>query len=312
MSNTAKRNPPAGRGFMMGGGPPAMRGGEKPKDFKKSLKTTFAYLKEFRLLLVIVMFIAASSATLGILSPKVMVGATDQLAVGVKNTLMGLESGIDLNMIGRTLLILASLYIVSALLSYIQGLIMSGITSKVSYRLRSDMLSKINRLPIVYFNRTTHGDILSRITNDIDSLTNSLNHSLTQIISSVTTLVGVLIMMLSISWNMTLIAILILPVTSVLVMLIVRVSQRYFRGTQENLGTVNGYIEEAYDAHLTIKAYNGESRAINEFNEVNEQLYLSAWKSQFLSGLMQPIMGFVGNLSYVVVCLVGAIMATNG
>jgi len=297
---------------MMGSGPPAMRGGEKPKDLINSLRQTAGYLSPYKRLILVVMLCASASAAFGILAPKVMVRATDELASSVRNTVLGIEGGIDFGYVGRTLLLLTGLYAVSAGFSYIQGFLMSGVTARVSYSLRSDIIKKINRLPLAYFNRTSHGDILSRITNDVDTLNHSLNQSLTQMISSLTTLIGVLAMMLSISWRMTLIALGILPVTAILVAIVVKTSQRFFRGNQKFLGAVNGCVEEMYGGHLIIKAYNGEEQAIKDFDEENDSLFNSAWKSQFLSGMMMPVMGFVGNLGYVVICLVGAIMATSG
>jgi len=296
----------------MGSGPPAMRGGEKPKDFRNSLRQTAGYLSDHRWLILLVMVFASFSAAFGILAPKIMVRATDELASSVINTVLGLDSGIDFGYIGRTLLLLIGLYVVSALFSYTQGFIMSGITAKVSYSLRSDIMKKINRLPLVYFNRTSHGDVLSRITNDVDTLSHSLNQSMTQLITSLTTVTGALIMMLSISWQMTLIALGILPVTAILVAVVVKASQKYFRGNQQFLGAVNGCVEEMYGGHLIVKAYNGEEQAIEQFDEENDKLFNSAWKSQFLSGMMMPVMNFVGNLGYVVICLVGAIMAASG
>ena len=306
------RGVPRRRGGMPGGGPPAMRGGEKPRDFKKSLKSTLAYIAPHRRLIAAVMAFAALSAGFGIAAPKIMVRATDELASSVRNTLMGLDAGVDFGYIGRTLLLLVCLYIASAAFSYAQGFIMSGVTAKVAFSLRSDVMKKINCLPLAYFNRTSHGDVLSRVTNDIDTLSHSLNQSLSQMISSLTTVIGVLVMMLSISWQMTLVAIGILPVTALLVAVVVKASQRYFRGNQEFLGAVNGRVEEMYSGHLIVKAFCSEDRAIAEFEEENGKLYNSAWRSQFLSGLMMPVMNFVGNLGYVVICLVGAIMAAAG
>ena len=311
-SQSANRPAHPRRMGMMGSGPPAMRGGEKPKDLINSLRQTAGYLSPYKRLILVVMLCASASAAFGILAPKVMVRATDELASSVRNTVLGIEGGIDFGYVGRTLLLLTGLYAVSAGFSYIQGFLMSGVTARVSYSLRSDIIKKINRLPLAYFNRTSHGDILSRITNDVDTLNHSLNQSLTQMISSLTTLIGVLAMMLSISWRMTLIALGILPVTAILVAIVVKTSQRFFRGNQKFLGAVNGCVEEMYGGHLIIKAYNGEEQAIKDFDEENDRLFNSAWKSQFLSGMMMPVMGFVGNLGYVVICLVGAIMATSG
>ena len=244
--------------------------------------------------------------------PKVLANATDELASGIMRIITGAEGGIDFGYIGSVLIFLVGLYVLSSLFSYIQGFIMSGVSAKVSYNLRNELMAKINRLPLSFFNRTSHGEVLSRITNDVDTLTQSMNQSITQLITSIATIIGILIMMLTISWQLTLVALCIIPVTLILVMFVVKASQKHFKGQQRYLGTVNGHVEEMYGGHIVVKAFNGEEKSIKKFDEENGKLYNAGWKAQFLSGLMQPIMAFVGNLGYVVICIIGAYMAANG
>ena len=243
---------------------------------------------------------------------KVLAKATDELAKGIMAVITGGDGVIDFGYIGVVLLTLLGLYLLSALFSYVQGFTMAGISAKVSYNLRQQIIQKINRLPLGYFHKVSQGEILSRITNDVDTLSQSLNQSVTQLITSVTSMIGVLIMMLSISWQLTLVALCILPLSLLLVMGVVKKSQGYFRGQQKYLGAVNGHVEEMYGGHLVVKAFNGEEKSVKAFDEQNKKLYNAGWKAQFLSGLMQPIMGFVGNLGYVAICILGASMAAGG
>lgn len=291
------------RGPMGGHG---MRGsGEKAKDFKGTMRRLVSYLAKYRLSIIIVLIFAIGSVTFSVIGPKILGKATTEIFNGLVSKVSGNGTGIDFDAIKRILITLILLYIVSAIFSFIQGFIMSGISQKVAYNLRDELVKKINRLPMKYFDTRTHGEVLSRFTNDIDTLAQSLNQSLTQIITSVTTLVGVFIMMLSISVVMTFSALLVIPISLFIITFIIKKSQKYFKNQQEFLGQVNGQVEELYGGHVVVQAFNGEEDSINEFNKINNKLYESAWKSQFLSSTMQPIMMFVGNLSYVVVSILG-------
>ena len=296
------------------GGPhrgPVMAG-EKAKNFKGSSKKLLAYLRPFWVPMIFVMVFAAASTVFSIAGPKVLAKATDELAAGLMRMVTGEAGGIDFGYIGVVLLVLGGIYLLSAGFSYAQGFIMAGVSADVSYGLRDAIEKKINKLPLSYFHRVSQGDVLSRITNDVDTLTNSLNQSITQLITSVCTLVGVLIMLLSISWQLTLVALCIIPVSLAFVMVIVKFSQKHFKNQQKYLGTVNGQVEEMYGGHLIVKAFGREEKAVEAFERENEKLYNAGWKSQFLSGLMMPVMNFVGNLGYVVICMVGASMAAGG
>ena len=296
------------------GGPhrgPVMAG-EKAKNFKGSSKKLLAYLRPFWVPMIFVMVFAAASTVFSIAGPKVLAKATDELASGLMRMVTGEAGGIDFGYIGVVLLVLGGIYLLSAGFSYAQGFIMAGVSADVSYGLRDAIEKKINKLPLSYFHRVSQGDVLSRITNDVDTLTNSLNQSITQLITSVCTLVGVLIMMLSISWQLTLVALCIIPVSLAFVMVIVKFSQKHFKNQQKYLGTVNGQVEEMYGGHLIVKAFGREEKAVEAFERENEKLYNAGWKSQFLSGLMMPVMNFVGNLGYVGICMVGASMAAGG
>ncbi len=297
----------------MGGGPMSgmMRGGEKAKNFKGSSSRLIQYLAPYKWLILIVLVFAAASTVFSIVGPKILARATDTLATGIKAMMLG-TGGIDLAKIGEILLTCLALYVVSSLFMYVQGFIMSGVSSKVSYNLRNAIEHKINKIPLNYFHGTTTGDVLSRITNDVDTLSQSLNQSLSQFITSITSFVGVLIMMFSINAGLTFLSLLTIPVSAIGVMLIVKNSQKHFKGQQAFLGAVNGHVEEMYGGHLIIKAFNHEADSIQDFDEHNEKLYTANWKSQFLSGLLHPLMNFVGNVSYVVVCIVGASMSING
>lgn len=293
---------PMGRGM----GP-----GEKPKNFKGTLRKLVAYIGNYKLGVIIVMIFAAASTVFTVVGPKVMGKATTALAEGLMAKVSGTGS-IDFDKILSILLLTLVLYLCSAVFTFVQGWIMSGITQNVCYRLRKEISEKINRMPMKYFEERTYGEVLSRITNDVDTLGQGLNQSITQIITSVSTLVGVLIMMLTISPLMTLIALVILPVSVALLSVIVRLSQKHFRTQQKYLGIINGQVEESFAGHLVIKAFNKEQDTVQTFHETNDVLYASAWKSQFLSGMMQPIMTFVGNLGYVGVAISGAMLAIRG
>lgn len=284
---------------------------DRAKDFKGTLRQLLRAMSRYKISLAVVVLFAILSTIFNIAGPKVLAQATTALANGWIAKLRGTGS-IDFAFIGRILLILLGMYLLSSAFSFVQSWLMSGLSQKVCYDFRRQISEKINRLPLAYFEKRTVGEVLSRITNDVDTLGQSLNQSITQFITSVTTMIGVLIMMLSISPQMTLIALLILPVSLVLVMVMVHFSQRFFKAQQATLGVVNGQVEEVYSGHNVIKAFNREQAVLEEFNTANDQLYASAWKSQFLSGMMMPIMNFVGNLGYVAVAIVGSIFAAAG
>lgn len=295
----------------MGGPGRGMMPGEKPKDFKNSIEKLVRYLGRYWYAIVAVMIFAAVSTVFSVAGPKVMARATNALVEGLGKKIAGTGS-IDFTYIAKVLLFTLGLYICSAVFSFIQGMIMTGITQKTCYRMRKEISEKINRMPMKYFESRTYGEVLSRITNDVDTLGQSLNQSVTQIITSVATLVGTLVMMISISGIMTLISIVILPVSAILISFIIKHSQKYFRQQQEYLGHINGQVEEVYGGHLVVQAYNKQESTIKKFEDTNQILFQSAWKSQFLSGLMQPIMQFVGNLGYVGVAISGGLLAIRG
>lgn len=284
---------------------------ERAKDFKGTLRQLLGAMARYKLSLVVVVVFAMLSTIFNIAGPKILAQATTALATGWVAKLQG-TGDIDFVFIGRVLLFLLGMYLLSAAFQFLQSWLMSGLSQKVCYDFRRQISRKINRLPLAYFEKRTVGEVLSRITNDVDTLGQSLNQSITQFITSLTTMVGVLVMMLSISPRMTLIALLILPVSLVLVMVVVHFSQRYFKAQQATLGVVNGQVEEVYSGHNVIKAFNREAAVLEDFNAANDRLYTSAWKSQFLSGLMMPVMNFVGNLGYVAVAIVGSIFAAGG
>lgn len=305
-NNEQFKMPPKRPRGPMGHGPGMVT--EKAKDFKGSTKKLIKYLGRYWAAIIAVMIFAAVSTVFSVAGPKIMGKATTALAEGLMNKIAG-TGGIDFDYIAKVLLFTLALYVVSAIFMFAQGLIMTGITQKTCYRMRKDITSKINRMPMKYFESRTYGEVLSRITNDVDTLGQSLNQSITQIITSVATLVGTLVMMLSISPLMTLISLVILPVSMILISFVIKHSQKYFRQQQEYLGHINGQVEEVYGGHLVIKAYNKEAETVKTFKEANNVLYKSAWKSQFLSGLMMPIMQFVGNLGYAGVAISGGILA---
>lgn len=285
-----------------------MRGGAKAKDFKGSLKKLVKYMSVYKVQMLFVAVFAVCGTVFNIVGPKILGKATTEIFNGLVSKVSG-GSGMDFEKIGQILLITLGLYVVSALCSFIQGMIMTGISQKTTYRLRKDITEKVNRMPMDYFDTKPVGEVLSRVTNDVDTLGQSLNQSATQLITSVTTLIGVLVMMLSISPLMTVVALLILPISVGLISFVMKHSQKYFSGQQEYLGNVNGQVEEVYSGHNVIKAFNKEDDVIREFDRTNDKLYESAWKSQFFSGMMMPVMQFVGNLGYVGVAILGGFLA---
>lgn len=310
MSKNETRKPPrgpmGGHGPMGGGAGPA----EKAKDFKGTMLHLIKYMHSFRWMLVVAFIFAIGSTIFIIVGPDILGNATTTLAEGLAAKAYG-TGEIDFNKIWDIIMLLVGLYIVSTLFSYVQGFIMATISQKVAYNLRKDLADKVNRLPLSYYDKTSHGDVLSRVTNDVDMIGQSLNQSLPQIISSIVQVFGIAFMMIRISWILSLVAFCVLPISGILVVLVTKRSQKYFISQQKSLGLVNGHIEEMYGGHVIVKAFNGEEDSVATFNEYNNQLYTSAWRSQFLSGLMQPITQFIGNVGYVFVVLVGGILAVN-
>ena len=292
-------------------GPPGMGGGEKAKDFKGTISKLVRYSRKYLPAVIVVMVIAVFSTVFNVVCPKVLGKATTALSEGIMRKINGI-GGIDFTYIGKILLFCMGLYLLSVLFNFTQGIIMTGVTQKLCYKMRKDVSEKINRMPLKYFESRTYGEVLSRITNDIDTMGNGLNQSITQLITSVSTVIGVFIMMLTISPLMTMIAIIILPISVALMGIIIKKSQRFFKQQQEYVGHINGQVEEFYGGHTVIKAFNKEETTLKEFHETNEVLYKSAWKAQFFSGLMQPVMMFVGNLGYVGVAISGAALAIRG
>lgn len=292
-------------------GPPGMGGGEKAKDFKGTISKLVRYSRKYLPAVIVVMVIAVFSTVFNVVCPKVLGKATTALSEGIMRKINGI-GGIDFTYIGKILLFCLGLYLLSVLFNFTQGIIMTGVTQKLCYKMRKDVSEKINRMPLKYFESRTYGEVLSRITNDIDTMGNGLNQSITQLITSVSTVIGVFIMMLTISPLMTMIAIIILPISVALMGIIIKKSQRFFKQQQEYVGHINGQVEEVYGGHTVIKAFNKEETTLKEFRETNEVLYKSAWKAQFFSGLMQPVMMFVGNLGYVGVAISGAALAIRG
>ena len=304
MSNKKGMKRPGG----MGGGHMKM-GQEKAKDFKGTMKKLISYLSPYKLAILLVIVFAIGSSVFNIVGPKILGNATTKIFEGLVSKVSNSGGGIDFDAIFRTLTILASLYIISSIFSFVQTFITSDISQKVSYNLRKSISEKINKLPLNYYDKKTNGEVLSRVTNDIDAISQNLNQILSQMITSATTLIGVLIMMLSISVTMTLVSLIVIPLSLVMIMLVVKKSQKHFRAQQEYLGHTNGHIEEMYSGHNIMKAFNGEEKAIEEFDKLSDTLYNSAWKSQFLSGMMMPIMTFIGNLGYVIVAIMGGFLA---
>jgi ATP-binding cassette, subfamily B, multidrug efflux pump len=314
-AQTQNKAPQMRRGGPMGfggGGPHGMMmKGEKPRDFKGTMTRLVKYLSVFKFSFLIVVVFAIGSTVFSILGPKILGQATTTLFSGVMGVIAGSGQGIDFVSIGNIILLLVGLYLISSAFSYGQGWIMSGVSMKITYQFRKDIASKINRMPLKYFDGTNHGEVLSRITNDVDTVSQTLNQSMTQIITSIVTVVGVLIVMFSINWLMTVIALLTVPLSLAFTGVVINKSQKYFKQQQDYLGHVNGHVEEMYGGHMVVKAFNGEARSVEQFDELNDTLYGSAWKSQFLSGMMMPIMNFIGNLGYVAVCILGGYLAVR-
>ena len=283
---------------------------EKAKNLSKTLSTLLKYLKPFRIAIVFVIIFAVGSTIFTIIGPKILGNATTKLVQGLIAKYSGTGS-IDIDGIKHTLHLLLCIYVLSGILSYIQAWIMSGVTQKVTYRLREEISLKINRLPLNYYDKQTHGEVLSRITNDVDTMSQSLTQSIQMIFTSLITIIGILYMMITISWQMTLMALVIVPLSAVAAMSVVKNGQKYFIQQQKTLGEVNGHIEEMYGGHIVMKAFNGEERSISTFNKMNEELYTSAWKSQFISGLMQPITSLIGNIGYVGCCVLGGYLSLH-
>ena len=296
-----------GLGRRHGGG---MRGlVEKPKDFKGTMCKLIKYLKPYYVSIIVVLILAMASTVFTIISPKILGDITNEIVVGIKNITQG---GIDFSAILHLITILVGLYLIGALCGYLQGWIMTGVAQKVTYNLRKSIALKINRLPLRYFDTQSHGDILSRVTNDVDTVSHSFNQSLTQVVTAVTTIVGILIMMIIISWQLTLVAVIVLPLGFLLARLIIKKSQKYFFNHQVSLGEINGHIEEMFSGHTIVKAFNGEQKSISTFRKINNKLYNNAWKSQFFSGLLHPIMNFLDNAGFVAVSVLGGWFAIRG
>jgi ATP-binding cassette subfamily B multidrug efflux pump len=288
---------------------PMMGGGEKARDFKGTIRKLANYLGAYRLSISIVMFFAIGSTIFAIIGPKILGKATTKLFEGVLAQISGSGTGIDFTYIGNILLQVAGLYLLSTAFSYVQGWVMSSVSMNITYRMRKQISEKINRMPLKYFDGTSQGEVLSRITNDVDTVSQTLNQSLTQIITSVVTVIGVLVMMFSINWMMTVVALVIVPLSMLITSAVIKKSQKYFREQQDYLGHVNGHIEEMFGGHTVMKAFNGEEKSIAQFEVYNDTLFDVAWKSQFLSGMMMPIMSFIGNLGYVAVSILGGWLA---
>jgi ATP-binding cassette, subfamily B, multidrug efflux pump len=311
---TPGAKPAAGpMGGPMGGGHMGMGGGDKPKSFKKTLRTFLTYLKPYRVSLTLVLIFAIASTVFTIIGPKLLGNATTILFKGIVAKATRVPgAAIDFDSIGRIALILIGLYVLSAIFMYVQGYIMSNVAMKVVYKFRKNISEKIERMPLRYFDTKTHGEVLSRVTNDIDTISNTLSQNLTQIVTSVVTIIGVIVMMLTISWMMTLVALVVLPLSFGLLSLVIKASQKYYTKQQVYLGHVNGHVEEMYGGHNVMKAFNGEEKSIQTFSGFNEEMYKVGWKSQFLSGMLFPIMAFVGNLAYVGVSILGGYLAVQG
>lgn len=302
--NTKKR----GHGGPMGGPPMA---GEKAKNFKGTMKQLLHYLKAYRISLIFTIVFAIAGTVFAIVGPKILGNATTELFNGIMSKLNG-GAGIDFGKIGEILIFLIGLYVLSALFSYLQGWLMTNVTQKLTYKLRKDMSEKIHRMPFNFFDSQNHGEVLSVVTNDIDTLSQSLNQGAVQIITSIVTILGILVMMLSIDWIMTIAVILILPISTILISIIVKKSQKHFKNQQEYLGHVNGQVEEVFSGQTIVRAFNAEDKVTKTFERDNDSLYNAGWKSQFLSGMMQPIMNFIGNISYVAVAILGGYFAITG
>ena len=285
--------------------------GEKAKDFKGTTRRLLAYMRPYRFQLIFICIFAVISTIFSIVGPKILGNAPTLLAEGLAGKYTS-QGSIDFAGIFRILRNLTIIYLLSALFNYLSGWMMAGVTQKITYSLREEISKKINRLPLNFFDRQTHGEVLSRVTNDVDTVSQSLNQAVQQVLTSLITIIGILYMMLRISWQMTLMAIIVIPISGILAAVIVKKSQKYFLAQQSTLGRVNGHIEEMYGGHLVMKAFNGEERSISTFNRLNNDLYESAWKSQFISGIMMPVTSFIGNVGYVGVCILGGYLAIHG
>ncbi len=306
MAQNVKRPP------MGGMGPGARGAAEKAKDFKGTTKKLIKeYLSNYKIALIIVFIFSVGSTVFSVIGPKILGNATTEIYTGLVGKIYG-TGGINFEKIANILLTLLTLYVASAGFSLVQGFTMTGVAQKLTYKLRSDLTKKINKLPMNYFDKKTNGEVLSILTNDIDTLSMNLNQSITQIITAICTVVGILIMMFSISVPMTIVSLVILPITAFVVKKVVEKSQKYFKKQQDYLGHVNGQVEEVFGGHTIVKVFNGEEEAEANFKKANEELYVSAWKSQFLSGVMHPIMNFIGNIGYVAVAILGGYLAANG
>ncbi|MGB3366995.1 MAG: ABC transporter ATP-binding protein [Acidaminobacteraceae bacterium] len=305
------KSPRKSSGIGRGPGGGMSMSGEKAKNFKPTMKRLLKYLDPYKTSIITVIIFAILSAAFGIYGPKLLGKATTEVFKGLISSVSGNGDGINFDSIATIMLTLLVLYGLSTVFSYIQGFIMSGVSMKVSYNMRKNISKKINKMPLKYFDETSHGEVLSRVTNDVDTVSQTLNQSMSQIITSFTTVVGVLIMMLSISFSMTLIALFIIPISMVIVLFIVKRSQKHFKDQQKYLGNVNGHIEEMFSGHVVVKTFNGEEKSAKTFEELNDKLYGTAWKSQFLSGLMMPAMTIVGNMGYVAVCVLGGALAAK-
>ncbi|SHI65454.1 ATP-binding cassette, subfamily B [Clostridium cavendishii DSM 21758] len=311
MSSKENMKGPKRQGKMGGPGGPMMQGGEKARDFKGTMKKLISYLSVYKYSMFIVFVFAIASTIFSIAGPKIMGKATTKLFEGIMGKISN-TGDIDFDYIKNIVLLLIALYVISSVFSYIQGWIMSSVSMKVSYNFRKSISEKINRMPLKYFDGTNHGEVLSRVTNDVDTLSQTLNQSLSQIITSVVTVVGILGMMLSINWQLTLVALCVIPLSMILIGVIVKNSQKFFKQQQDYLGNLNGHVEEMYSGHVVMKAFNGEKESVKKFNKMNDKLFTVAWKSQFLTSIMMPLMGFVGNLGYVAVCIFGGWLAAKG
>ena len=312
-NNETTQKPPVMKGHgPMGGGPRGAHGPvEKAKDFNGTIKKLGKTLSKYKIAIIIVMIFAIGSTVFSIVGPKILGNATTEIYTGLMNKING-TGGIDFNKIGKIILWVVGLYVTSALFNLIQSYIMAGVAQKVTYKMRNDLTHKINKLPMKYFDKRTNGEVLSIITNDIDTLSTGLNQSITQIITSICTIIGILVMMFSISWEMTIVSLLILPISAIILKKVIGKSQKYFIKQQEYLGHVNGQVEEVYGGHNIVKVFGREKEAIKEFEKENTELYKSGWRSQFLSGLMYPLMNFVGNVGYVAVAILGGYFAVKG
>ena len=312
-NNETTQKPPVMKGHgPMGGGPRGAHGPvEKAKDFNGTIKKLGKTLSKYKIAIIIVMIFAIGSTVFSIVGPKILGNATTEIYTGLMNKING-TGGIDFNKIGKIILWVVGLYVTSALFNLIQSYIMAGVAQKVTYKMRNDLTHKINKLPMKYFDKRTNGEVLSIITNDIDTLSTGLNQSITQIITSICTIIGILVMMFSISWEMTIVSLLILPISAIILKKVIGKSQKYFVKQQEYLGHVNGQVEEVYGGHNIVKVFGREKEAIKEFEKENTELYKSGWRSQFLSGLMYPLMNFLGNVGYVAVAILGGYFAVKG